>query len=318
MATRAAIEPAPTRDEAVARGLPPIDGARRPDRRRRVDSGGIELAVWEWGAEDAPVLLVAHGGFDFAGTYDTLAPRLADAGYRVVSWDQRGHGDSDHAHLYSWDADIRDAVAVLDSIGPAAVPVLGHSKGGALMLQLADALPHRVSHLINLDGLPSARSWPDVPDHHRTRLLNGELGSWLDHRRAAADKVRRPGTIDELAERRGRMNPRLDPDWLRYLVRIGAFEADDGWRWKIDASMRMGGFGPWRPEWSMSRLPSLGMPVLCVLGLDIEVMGWGTLPEDVVPNLPAGARFIPLDGVGHFVHIEKPAVVADLVLDFLA
>ena len=310
------IPPAPTRAEAG--GLAPYAGARRPDRRRSVDSGGVELCVWEWGDADAPPILFAHGGFDFAGTYDTLAPLVADRGWRVVSWDQRGHGDSQHAHLYSWDADLRDAAAVLDSVTDGAVPVLGHSKGGALMLQLADALPHRVSHVINLDGLPSARSWPDVPDHHRTRLLNGELAGWLDHRRKAAGKIRRPGTVEELAERRGRMNPRLDPEWLRYLVPIGAYEEADGWRWKIDASMRMGGFGPWRPEWSMSRLPSLGMPVLCILGLDIEVMGWGTLPEDVVPNLPAGARFVPLDGVGHFVHIEKPGVVADLVLELIS
>ena len=40
---------------------------------------------------------------------------LADAGWRVVSWDLRGHGDSDHAHLYSWDADLRDAAAYGDS-----------------------------------------------------------------------------------------------------------------------------------------------------------------------------------------------------------
>ncbi len=274
--------------------------------------------MWEWGDADAPPVLFAHGGFDFAGTYDTLAPLVADAGYRVVSWDQRGHGDSQHAHLYSWDADLRDAAAVLDSTGHRSVAVLGHSKGGSLMLQLAESMPHRVSHLVNLDGLPSARSWPDVPEHHRTRMLNGELTGWLDHRRkAAATKIRRPGTIAELARRRGVMNPRLDPAWLQYLVQIGAFESDDGWRWKIDPSMRMGGFGPWRPEWSMARLPSLGMPVLCVLGLDIEVMGWGTLPEDVLPNLPRGARFVPLDGVGHFVHIEKPAVVADLVLELL-
>jgi len=304
-------------------GLASYPGARRPDRRRTVDAGGLALTVWEWGEPDASPVLFAHGGFDFAGTFDTLAPRVADGGYRVVSWDQRGHGDSQHAHLYSWEADLRDAAAVLDSIGAnggstAPVAVLGHSKGGAQMLQLADALPHRVSHIINLDGLPSARSWPDVPDHHRTRMLNGELSSWLDHRRGASDKVRRPGTVEELAHRRGQMNPRLDPAWLRYLVPIGAFGAPDGWRWKIDASMRMGGFGPWRPEWSMSRLPSLGMPVLCVLGLEIEVMGWGTRPEDVAPNLPPGARFVPLDGVGHFIHIEKPDVVADLVLDFLA
>lgn len=313
-----AIAPAPTRAEAEAAGLGGYPGARRPDRRRTVSAGGLELAVWEWGDEGAPPVLFAHGGFDFAGTFDTLAPRVADGGFRVVAWDQRGHGDSQHATLYSWEADLRDAAAVLDSVGPGPVPIVGHSKGGAQMLQLADALPHRVSHLVNLDGLPSDRSWPDVPDHHRTKMLNGELGAWLDHRRKAGDKIRRPGTIDELAERRGRMNPRMDPAWLRYLVPIGGHEAPDGWRWKIDASMRMGGFGPWRPGWSMARLPSLGMPVLCVLGLDIEVMGWGTLPEDVIPHLPPGARFVPLDGVGHFVHIEKPDVVADLILELIS
>jgi pimeloyl-ACP methyl ester carboxylesterase len=108
----------------LLKGPPPAPSAAR--------SG---LAVWEWGAPDAPPILFAHGGFDFAGTYDTLAPRVADAGWRVVSWDQRGHGDSDHAQLYSWDADVRDAAAVLATLGPDPVPVLGHSKGGALMLR---------------------------------------------------------------------------------------------------------------------------------------------------------------------------------------
>ncbi len=308
---RLASEPAAPADHA-------FPDARRPDRHRWVDSHGLRLAVWEWGAPDAPPVLLAHGGFDFAGTFDGLAPLLADAGWRVVSWDQRGHGDSDHATLYSWEADLRDAAAVLATLGPAPVPVVGHSKGGALVLQLAEACPHRVARLVNLDGMPSARSWPDVPEHHRARLRAEELSGWLDHRAATRDKVRRPGTREELAERRGRMNPRLSPEWLRYLVPVGARRHDDGWRWKIDPTLRMGGFGPWRPEWSMWRLPSLGMPVLCVLGLEIEVMGWGTLPEDVEPNLPPGGRFVGLDGVGHFVHIEQPRRVADLILEHLS
>lgn len=299
-------------------GAPSFPGARRPDRFRTVHDSGVELAVWEWGDPDAPPVLFAHGGFDFAGTFDTLAPLVADAGFRVVGWDQRGHGDSARSVLYSWETDVRDALAVIDSTSAVALPVVGHSKGGSLMLHLADALPNRVSHLVNLDGLPSARSWPDVPEHHRTRMVHGELTNWLDHRRAATTKVRRPGTRAELAERRGRMNPRMDPAWLEYLIPIGAFEQPDGWRWKIDPSMRMGGFGPWRPEWSMSRLPSLGMPVLCVLGLEMEVMGWGTLPEDVLEHLPPGGRFVPLEGVGHFVHIEQPAVVAELIVEHLS
>ena len=51
------------------------------------------------------------------------------------------------------------------------------------MVQFAAALPHRVSALVNLDGVPSGRSMPDVPDHERTKLLAGELAGWLDFRR---------------------------------------------------------------------------------------------------------------------------------------
>ena len=32
----------------------------------------------------------------------------------------------------------------------------------------------------------------------------------------------------------------------------------------------------------MWRLPSLGMPVMCVLGLAVETMGWGTRPTRVL------------------------------------
>ena len=293
-------------------------GARRPDRVRRVDSSGIGLHVCEWGDPDDPPLFVAHGGFDFTGTYDVFAPLLAAAGWRVVSWDQRGHGDSEWAALYTWDADVRDAAAVLDSIGPGPVPFVGHSKGGAIMLHLANALPQRVSAVVNLDGLPSRQAMSDVSETERTRLLHEELTGWLDHRRSLVGRTRRPGTAEELAERRGRMNPRLSREWLRYLVQVGARHDPDGWRWKIDPTLRLGGFGPRRPEWSMLRLPGLGVPFLGVLGLEPELMGWGTRPVDVLPNLPPGGRLEALDGVGHFVHIERPQLVADMVIEHLA
>lgn len=293
-------------------------GARRPDRVRRVDSSGIGLHVCEWGDPDDPPLFVAHGGFDFTGTYDVFAPLLAAAGWRVVSWDQRGHGDSEWAALYTWDADVRDAAAVLDTIGPGPVPFVGHSKGGAIMLHLANALPHRVSAVVNLDGLPSRQAMSDVSETERTRLLHEELTGWLDHRRSLVGRTRRPGTAEELAERRGRMNPRLSREWLRYLVQVGARHDPDGWRWKIDPTLRLGGFGPRRPEWSMLRLPGLGVPFLGVLGLEPELMGWGTRPVDVLPNLPPGGRLEALEGVGHFVHIEQPQLVADMVIEHLA
>lgn len=296
---------------------PSYPRARRPDRSRYVVSSGLRIATYEWGPLDAPVIMAAHGGFDFAGTFDVFAPLLVDAGWRVVSWDARGHGDSEHAVLYSWAADVRDALAVLDSVPTEPVVFLGHSKGGGIMLELAEALPHRVRALVNLDGLPSKNNWPDVSEHERTRMLHTELTGWLDHRRRCAEARRRPGTLDELAQRRQRMNPRLSIEWLRYLVGVGARRDEDGWRWKIDPTLRFGGFGPWRPEWSMQRMPGLSVPVLGVLGLEPETMGWGTQPEDVLPYLPPDAHLEPLEGVGHFVHIERPDDVARLVVDFL-
>ena len=273
----------PRRDAVADVGTYP--GAKPPDRVRSVDAHGVRLAVAEWGDPAAAPLALVHGGFDFARTFDVVAPLLADAGWRVVAWDQRGHGDSQHAALYSWSTDVRDAVAVLDTVAQAPLPVIGHSKGGSMMLDLASTLPHRVSHVVALDGVPSRRAWPDVPDHQRTRLLAGDLAAWLDVRRSTVDAMRKPGTIEELAARRGRMNPRLSRDWLRYLVTVGARRDADGWRWKIDPTMRMGGFGPWRPEWSMERLSGLGMPLLALLAGEPEPMGWGTQVGDVEPQI---------------------------------
>ena len=47
-------------------------------------------------------------------------------------------------------------------------------------------------------------------------------------------------------------------------------------------------------------------------------MGWGTSAEFLAPYLPRGTRIVTLPDCGHFVHIEHPRRVADLVLEFLA
>lgn len=305
-------EPVDDPDEVVT-----VDGARAPDRTRSVVAGGLRIDVKEWGDPFDPPLLLAHGGLDFARTYDVFAPLLAAGGWRVVAWDQRGHGDSEHAALYTWDADARDAMAVLNSTTERAVPVVGHSKGGALMMHLAEVAPHRISRVANLDGLPSIRPVPDLPDHDRVTMLADETDRWLSFRRRSPGHQRRPGTLPELAERRGRMNPRLAPNWLRYLVTVGARRDADGWRWKLDPGLRPGGFGPWRPEWMLQRMKGLSQPLLGVLGLELEEMGWGTRPADVEPYLPQVADFVVLEDTGHFVHIERPERISALVLDFV-
>lgn len=314
MSPEAPDAPALAADEAAAARHP---GARGPARRRRVVSSGLQLAVYEWGEAHAPPLLLAHGGFDFARTFDVFAPLLGAAGWRVVSWDQRGHGDSEHAALYSWDADVRDMLNVLDATSREPVCALGHSKGGAILTHLIQARPHRFRAFVNVDGIPSRHTPPDVPDHERTRMLAGELSGWLDHRAEAATKVRRADSLDGLARRRARMNPRLPLAWLRYLVTVGGRKDQDGWRWKIDPALRPGGFGPWRAGWSLERFASLPVPMLGILGLQPDPMGWGTTPGAVRPFLPRHARLEVFEDTGHFVHIEQPKRVAEQVLAFL-
>lgn len=293
-------------------------GARAPDRQREVDSSGVRIQVHEWGDSNGRPLLLAHGGFDFSRTYDVFAPLLADAGWRVVAWDHRGHGDSEHTALYSWEADIRDALAVFDSTTYEPVPVVAHSKGGNMLLQLAEIAPHRIWRVVNIDGMPSPRRHIEIVGHERTRMMEEGMQHWLGHRRQIAQLTRKAGSIDELAKRRGRMNPRLSMDWLRYLVTVGGRHDADGWRWKIDPALRFGGFGPWRHSWSLQAMNSISVPLLGILGTEMEEMGWGITPDVLRPFLPSSARLEVFEGTGHFIHIEKPRETADCVLEFLS
>jgi pimeloyl-ACP methyl ester carboxylesterase len=291
-------------------------GAQRPERSRRVDAYGADIAVYEWGPRDAPPLPITHGGFDFAATFDVLAPLLVDRGYRVVAWDHRGHGDSQWCALYSWQADLRDAMAVLDSIDEGPLPVIGHSKGGLLMTDLAVAAPGRVTCVVNIDGLPSDRRIaPDVNGQDPGEQDWGApIDTWLDQRRAAALVKRKPGAIDDLARRRGHLNPRLPMGWLRYLAAVGARRDQDGWRWKLDPSLHGREFGPWRLEWLVKRMSSVSAPFLGLLSTEPEPMGWGTTADDVASYLPRNGRVEVVEG-GHFLHLEQPEIVADLIVE---
>jgi pimeloyl-ACP methyl ester carboxylesterase len=186
-----------------------------------------------------------------------------------------------------------------------------------MMNQLAEVLPHRVSAVINLDGIPNERGFTNQVDRSDVNALAAELSGWLDHRRKAGQMSRRADTIEGLAERRKLMNPRLSTEWLKYLVTVGARCDDDGWRWKIDPTLRFGPSGAWRPEWAIPRLRGLHVPYLGVIGTVKEEMGWGTTPEEAFPILPEGAEFHALADTGHFVHIERPDYVAEITTDFL-
>ena len=297
--------------------IPAFPGARAPERSRTVSADGIRIAVHEWGPIDATPVLLVHGAMDFARTFDVFAPLLADAGYRVVSYDQRGHGDSEHADLYSWVADERDLLAVADSITRAPLIAIGHSKGGSMLVHAIQALPHRFTRFVAIDGLPFRNPHADSAVRDKKSMTAPIITRWLDTRRQSPGLTRKPGTLEDLAQRRARMNPRLAHAWLCYLAALGARQDADGWRWKLDPVIGSSGFGPMRARWMTDRLPGFPIPMLAIFGTEREPMGWDATAADLAPYFPPSTQVQVMADTGHFIHIERPRETAALILPFL-
>jgi pimeloyl-ACP methyl ester carboxylesterase len=110
-------------------------------------------------AGGAPVLLT-HG---FAASSAMFAGNLAalTAGNRVVTWDIRGHGESDYPAdeaSYSAATATGDMAAILDHLGIESAVLGGHSLGGYLSLDFALRSPDRVSGVILIDTGPGFRN----------------------------------------------------------------------------------------------------------------------------------------------------------------
>lgn len=100
---------------------------------------------------DGPTVLTLHGltatrRYVFHGSHT-----VANAGYRVVGYDARGHGESDPspdplAYRYADYAD--DAVAVLDTVGADGAVLVGHSMGAHTAIRVALLHPERVTALV--------------------------------------------------------------------------------------------------------------------------------------------------------------------------
>jgi len=289
-----------------------VGDARPPDRVREIVVAGLRLAVYEWGDRGDPPVVLAHGGGDVARSFDVFAPLLVQAGYRVVSWDQRGHGDSGAATFYSWDADAFDACAVIDDLDAGAIPAVGHSKGGMVLTMVADARPELISHLVSLDGFPTHHLDPAPALAARMAERRG----WLDHRRRGV-RQRSGAPPEQLVERRRRHSGRVPVEWVRYLVEVGAEACQEGRRWKGDTALRQTLSNPYDLTLPLQGMPGLAMPMLAVLGLQLEVPAMGTTVEFARRFLPPHAELVALEDSGHFVHVEHPRRTAAIVLDFL-
>lgn len=101
------------------------------------------------GSDDGTPLLALHDLLVDRGQLRPLAEALAEAGYRVVLPDARGHGASPmiSGRAYPSTELAADALAVLDAEGISAALVVAVGWGGATALTLAAGAPERVAAL---------------------------------------------------------------------------------------------------------------------------------------------------------------------------
>jgi pimeloyl-ACP methyl ester carboxylesterase len=118
-----------------------------------VDRDGIKLFYEEAGKGDPPVLFV-HG---WSCNHTYFAPEVAalSGSHRCVSVDLRGHGSSDKPEQdYSIVAFADDVAWLIGEVGLTRPVAIGHSMGGAIVLQLAADHPELVSGIVMVDGAP--------------------------------------------------------------------------------------------------------------------------------------------------------------------
>lgn len=242
-----------------------------------------------------PLVLAIPGMGDLRSEYRALRPQLQQAGYRVVTMDVRGHGETTARwDDYSAHAIGRDALALIEHLNAGPAVILGNSFAAGSALWAAHDAPARVRAVVLLgpvvrDGTPS---W-----FARTAVAVGFGGPWrvafwlafwnslfpsykpADHaeaKAALAANLKEPGRMEALR------------------TMIGLSKADTA---AIVAHSRV--------------------PALVVMGTQ----------DPDFPNPVAEARWLagalgtePLivEGAGHYPHLEMPQRVAPALLDFLA
>ncbi|HEX4442291.1 MAG TPA: alpha/beta hydrolase [Galbitalea sp.] len=97
---------------------------------------------------DGPLVICAPGMGDIRQTFRYLVPALLDAGYRVATFDIRGHGESDTTfHSYDDEAEASDIIALAEHLGSRA-SVVGNSMGAAAGVIAAAARPELIGSLV--------------------------------------------------------------------------------------------------------------------------------------------------------------------------
>jgi pimeloyl-ACP methyl ester carboxylesterase len=125
---------------------------------------GLRLRYLEWGAADAPPILLLHGFSSTAAAWRGVGEALA-ADYHVVALDQRGHGESDWdpRGAYTIPDFVEDARTLSQQLSLAPFVLIGHSMGGSIAYTYTSRYPADVSRLVIEDAAPRPANDPRPP-----------------------------------------------------------------------------------------------------------------------------------------------------------
>ena len=136
----ALAEPAPAPEDEQ-----PVEWAKGA-----VDQDGNTVVYTDLGPADGPPILLVHGMLSDSTTWTRAAQSLAAAGFRVIAPDLLGHGESskpvDYGYLLPDFATSLQRLLIEVGVGPATV--VGHSLGGAIVMQLTKDHPELVRRLV--------------------------------------------------------------------------------------------------------------------------------------------------------------------------
>lgn len=266
---------------------------------------GIDLIADVGGPVDAPVVVFLHGGGQTRHSWAKALPAIVAAGYRVISYDARGHGDSGWSPdgRYSMTIRAADLGEVLRGI-TAPIAMVGASMGGITALQaIGEDIAPAPALLVMVDIVPR-------PDPAGTGRVIAFMGA---HTEGFA-------TLEEAADAVAAYNPHRprpkDPAGLARNLRL---RADGRYHWHWDPAMiaaRLQPPEPGAPTTTMiDHARKIRIPTLLVRGLSSDVVSDSSVREfqAICPTL----EIFNLEGAGHMVVGDSNAIFNHGILEFL-
>jgi magnesium chelatase accessory protein len=275
-----------------------VEGRDWPNRAasRFVEAGGLRWHVQEMGT--GPTLLLLHGTGAATHSWRAFAPALADR-FTVIAPDLPGHGFTSalparRMSLPGMAGAVHDLLREIDH-QPALV--LGHSAGAAILIRMSLDGLIRPRGLISLNG--ALMPWRGLPAHVFAPAAKLMAANALVAR-LFARRAKDRGVVERLVKSTGSTLEPAGVDLYHRLVRHPSH---------VRASLAM------MANWDLAALaPDIGRlepPLFLIVG-EQDMTVAPSEARRVREGLP-GAEVIPLAGLGHLAHEERPVEVANLV-----